>query len=78
MSIKVENTGFKPIIADIKPIKSDAKLEISKDKTEQVKKLAGTDRIAKWFSQAGIYSISSAKQKQSIDHKISERLKLKT
>tara|TARA_R110002167_G_scaffold81072_1_gene222265 strand:+ start:8446 stop:9345 length:900 start_codon:yes stop_codon:yes gene_type:complete len=77
MSIKVENTGFKPIIADIKPIKSDAKLEISKDKTEQVKKLAGTDRIAKWFSQAGIYSISSAKQKQSIDHKISERLKLK-
>jgi uncharacterized repeat protein (TIGR03899 family) len=77
MSIKVENTGFKPIIADIKPIKSIAKLEISKDKTEHVKKLAGTDRIAKWFSQAGIYSISSAKQKQSIDHKISERLKLK-
>jgi uncharacterized repeat protein (TIGR03899 family) len=77
MSIKVENTGFKPIIANVKPIKSEAKFELSKDKNEHVKKLAGTDRIAKWFSQAGIYSISSAKQKQSIDYKISERLKLK-
>jgi uncharacterized repeat protein (TIGR03899 family) len=77
MSIKVENIGFKPITTDVKAIKTQVKLEVPKDKTEQVKKLAGTDRIAKWFSQAGIYSITNAKQNQSIDYKISERLKLK-
>jgi len=51
----------------LKPIKNPSQFGSIKDKTEQVKKLAGTDRIAKWFSQAGIYSVTNAKQNQSID-----------
>lgn len=76
MSIKIESTGIKPAASDIKPVNHEPPVNVSGVKTEHTQKLAGSGRIAKWFGQAGIYALSSVKQKESIDHKISERLKL--
>jgi uncharacterized repeat protein (TIGR03899 family) len=75
--MKIENTGTRPIINDTTPPISKTSVKIVSEKPEPSEKLAGTGRIAKWFSQVGIYSMFNSHQKHTIDEKISVRLKLK-
>lgn len=77
MSTKIENIGPKPVITRINTKPVEAPVKLAAEKTEHVQKISGTGRITRWFSQAGIYAHSNHRPKESIEHKISERFKLK-
>ncbi|MDP5131242.1 MAG: TIGR03899 family protein [Paraglaciecola sp.] len=77
MSMKIENSTIQPIQSDFEPVKAQSSTKTTTEKKPHLDKVAGSGRIAKWFSQAGIYSLGNGKLKKTIDEKITDRLKLK-